>query len=153
MKLTKETLKRNIKEELDAVLSEEDIEEGFKQDLALTLGLAGGIGAANLPDTSRMTLSDPPQTIQVDDVDNDASSSMFSSIFAKEEMKTKAIEIENLFSKAKKLEKKAGTAEELNLADSMMRKAKAKIEKNSDYFEGFGFEFNEGTGRYSRIAK
>ena len=149
MKLTKKELRQIIKEELDAVLNEEDLEEGFKKNLALTLGLAGGIGAANLPDTSRMTLSGGDQVVDQIPADNDASSSMF----PREEMKTKAIEIENLFNKAKKLKKKAETAEDLNLADSMMRKAKTKIEKNSDYFEGFGFEFNEDTGRYSKISK
>ena len=35
----------------------------------------------------------------------------------------------------------------------MMRKAKTKIQKNSDYFEGFGFEFNEDEGRYFKIGK
>ena len=153
MKLTKETLKQIIKEELENVLNEEELEEGFKKNLALALGLAGGVGAANLPDTSRMTLSGSPQTIQVDDADNDASSSMFSSIFAKEEMKTKAIENEKLFNKAKKLKNKATSAEETSRANSMMRKAIEKIEKNSDYFRKFGFEFNEDTGRYSKISK
>ena len=149
MKLTKKELRQIIKEELDAVLNEEDLEEGFKKNLALALGLAGGVGAANLPDDSRMTFSGSDQVVDQIPADNDASSAMF----PKEEMKTKAIEIENLFNKAKKLKKKAETAEDLNLADSMMRKAKSKIQKNSDYFEGFGFEFNEGTGRYSKISK
>ena len=149
MKLTKEELRQIIKEELDAVLNEEDLEEGFKKNLALTLGLAGGIGAANLPDTSRMTFSGSDQVVDQIPADNDASSS----IFPKEEMKTKAIEIENLFNKAKELKKKGATAEELNRADSMLRKAKSKIQKNSDYFEGFGFEFNEDAGRYFKIGK
>ena len=67
------------------------------------MGLAGGIGAANLPDTTGMTFSGSDQVVDQIPADDDASSSMF----PKEEMKTKAIEIENLFNKAKKLKKKA----------------------------------------------
>jgi hypothetical protein len=47
MKLNKETLKRIIKEELDAVMNEEDLDEGMR-DLFLGGALAmGGIAGAN----------------------------------------------------------------------------------------------------------
>jgi hypothetical protein len=148
MKLTKETLRRIIKEELDAVLNEEELDEGIR-DYMLGGALALGVGAANLPDTSGMTISGSDQVVQVDDADNDASSAMF----PREQMKLKAIKIEKLFKKAKKLKNEAETAKELNRADRMMDQAEAEIEENSDYFKKFGFEFNENEKGYRKISK
>ena len=48
MKLTKQTLKRIIKEELEKVIGEEQLDEGWKENMAMALGLAGaGVGVAN----------------------------------------------------------------------------------------------------------
>ena len=51
MKLTKQTLKRIIKEELEKVLEEEQLDEGWKENMAMALGLMGaGVGATKAYD-------------------------------------------------------------------------------------------------------